>query len=325
MSDLFDTRSLLVTASTLLVLGLFFMAASCSSGSPARAAGNGADAASSLGGSVGGTGGGGDDAGGTGGEVAGSGGRDSSDSAAGAAGGGGAGNGAADGSAGAGGVSAGMGLLWYGDPDKGDTVFKSMNEDAGCTVTVVDDPVYGKVRKFNRPPGVNRCEAKGAVGIDSKEGDLIYIGMRYKIEAPQDLTVTGILQWKTYDTPGHPNTLNYPVLIRPNGGRLVVETQKPRADAWSIPTPIDTWFSVVLAIKESYEQETGYIEFWYNGEQQMLKGGTTRYYCQTLDGGFIDPKWGIYGTNGSPKPQSASFITSMRIATDYVSAAPESY
>ncbi len=228
------------------------------------------------------------------------------------------------------------GVIWYADPAKGNAVFKNMNTDGGCTVTVVDDPEHGKVRKFNRPPGVNRCEAKGAAGFDSKEGEVVYVGMRYKIEAPMDLTVTGIFQWKTYDTPGHPNTLNFPLLIRPSGGRLNVEVQKPGAGKtggglsggttiFSIPTPIGQWFTIVIGIKQSYDPKVGWVEVYYNGQQQRLSNDSMRLPCQTLDGGFIDPKWGIYGTTSSPKPQSASFVGDIRIARDYASAAPESY
>jgi hypothetical protein len=227
-------------------------------------------------------------------------------------------------------------VIWYADPAKGDAVFKNMNTDGGCTVTLVDDPDHGKVRKFNRPPGVNRCEAKGAAGYDTKEGDTVYVGMRYKIEAPMDLIVTSIFQWKTFDTPGHPNTLNFPLLIRPSGGTLNVEAQKPAAGekggglsggtvVWSTPTPIGQWFTIVLGIKQSYDPKVGWVEVYYNGQQQKLTDGSMRLSCQTLDGGNIDPKWGMYGTTSSPKPQSASFIGDIRIAKDYSSAAPESY
>jgi hypothetical protein len=318
-----------VVASSLVVVGLCLAPASCSgdAASPLGGTGGAAGGAGTAGGSglagSGGRGGGAEETGGSSGSGETGGAEETGD--AGETGTGGAVGGADGGSGGAGGAPITTGLIWYADPDKGDAVFKNMDKEGGCTITVIDDPVHGKVRKFNRPPGTNRCEAHGAAGFSSKEGDLIYIGIRYKIVAPTDLTVTGIFQWKTYDTPGHPNTINYPVLIRPVSGRLVLEPHKPNAQVWSIPTPIDTWFTVVLAINESYDQKIGYIEFWYNGEQQSFEDGSKRYYCQTLDGGFIDPKWGIYGTNSSPKPQSASFITDLRIASDYASAAPESY
>jgi hypothetical protein len=284
------------------------------------------------------TGGKGASTGGTGGTVEGTGGAGEGGSTGGAMGAPDAG--AIDAGGGAGGGGAGGGnpasLIWYADPAKGDAVFKNMNTDSGCTVTIVDDPQHGKVRKFNRPPGVNRCEAKGAAGYDTKEGDLVYVGMRYKLDAPMDLTVTGIFQWKTYDTPGHPNTLNFPLLMRTAAGHLNVEVQKPAAAGpggglsgghviWSIPTPIGQWFTVVLGIKQSYDANAGWVEVYYNGQQQKLAGGAMRLSCQTLDGGYIDPKWGIYGTTSSPKPQSSSTIGDIRIARDYASAAPESY
>ena len=235
-----------------------------------------------------------------------------------------------------GGAATPASVIWHANPAKGNAVFKNVETEGGCTVTVVDDPQHGMVRKFNRPPGTNRCEAKGAAGYNTKEGDLVYVGMRYKIEAPMDLTVTGIFQWKTYDTPGHPNTLNFPLLLRPSGGRLNVEVQKPATAGgggglsggtviWSIATPIGQWFTMVIGIKQSYDPKVGWVEVYYNGQQQKLSDGSMRLSCQTLDGGFIDPKWGIYGTTSSPKPQSATFVGDIRIASDYSSAAPESY
>lgn len=287
-----------------------------SGGGPEGGAGVSADAAGGMGG----------DSGGAAGEDAGSDeavGLDAPDSV-----------GAVDGAGG--GVATPANLIWYADPAKGDAVFKSMNTDGGCTVTIIDDAEHGKVRKFNRPPGVNRCEAKGAAGYDTKEGDVVYVGMRYKIDAPMDLTVTSIFQWKTYDTPGHPNTLNFPLLIRPSAGKLNVEAHKLATGGaggglsggnviWSIPTPIGQWFTIVLGIKQSYDPKVGWVEVYYNGQQQKLADGTTRLSCQTLDGGNIDPKWGMYGTTSSPKPQSSSTIGDIRIAKDYASAAPESY
>ena len=300
--------------------------AAAGSGGSAKGGTGGSAGAGGIGGIGGGTGGAGGEGGGADGAAAA--GAPDADGAvdSGGAAGGGAGGGAAN----------PANVIWYADPAKGDAVFKAMNTDGGCTVTIVDDPDHGKVRKFNRPPGVNRCEAKGAAGYDTKEGDVVYVGMRYKLEAPMDLTVTGIFQWKTYDTPGHPNTLNFPVLIRPSAGRLNVEVQKPAAGAaggglsggtviWSIATPVGQWFTIVLGIKQSYDPKIGWVEVTYNGQPQKLSDGSMRLSCQTLDGGFIDPKWGIYGTTSSAKPQSASIIGDIRIAKDLASAAPESY
>ena len=279
--------------------------------------------------------GGGGTGGGTGGAAGAGGGTDGAAEAGAPDAGGAVDSGGASGGTG-GGAANPANVIWYANPAKGNAVFKNVETEGGCTVTVVDDPEHGKVRKFNRPPGTNRCEAKGAAGYNTKEGDLVYVGMRYKIEAPMDLTVTGIFQWKTYDTPGHPNTLNFPLLLRPSAGRLNVEVQKPATAQgggglsggtviWSIPTPIGQWFTIVLGIKQSYDPKVGWVEVYYNGQQQKLSDGSMRLSCQTLDGGFIDPKWGIYGTTSSPKPQSASFVGDIRIAKDYPSAAPESY
>jgi hypothetical protein len=314
--------------------------------SGAGGAGTGGRGGAPSGGSSGSTGG-------SGGNTAGSGGNDNSGGAGGTSEGSGGAGGAgapdasgtgsdANGAAGSDGGGAGAGpanpanLIWYADPAKGATVFKNVEATDACTITVVDDPEHGKVRKFNRPPGTNRCEVKGAAGFDTKDGDVVYVGMRYKIEAPMDLTVTSIFQWKTYDTAGHPNTLNFPILIRPSSGRLQVDVRKPASAlgggglsggsvAWSVPTPIGQWFTIVLGIKQSYDSKVGWLEVYYNGQPQKLADGSMRLSCQTLDGGNVEPKWGMYGTTSSPKPQSASIIGDIRIARDYAAAAPESY
>jgi hypothetical protein len=213
-------------------------------------------------------------------------------------------------------------LIWEADPAKGKDNFKNVEISDGTSFSVIDDPAMGKVFRFSRDrTGANRCEAKGALGYDTKEGDTVYVHVRYKLVAPSNITLTGIMQWKTYDTPGHPNDLNYPLLLRPVSGRLTLEAYKPRTDLWSIPTPIDTWFEVVIGIYQSYDQGKGWVEFWYNGQPVAFKDGATRFACKTLAGGDVNPKWGIYGTNSSAKPISASYIRDLRIATDYITAA----
>lgn len=215
-------------------------------------------------------------------------------------------------------------LIWVADPLKAEANFKNVEATSGTTFSVIDDPQFGKVFRFSRDKaGANRCEAKGAAGYDTKEGDLVYVHVRYRLEGPQNITLTGIMQWKTYDTPGHPNDLNFPLLFRPISGKLTLEAYQPRTDLWSIPTPIGTWFEIVIAIHQSYDQSKGWVEFWYNGERQTFKNGSQHFVCKTLAGGDVNPKWGIYGTNSSAKPVSASYIRDLRIGTDYASAAAE--
>jgi hypothetical protein len=221
-------------------------------------------------------------------------------------------------------LPASAALIWQADPAKGAANFKNIEATAGTTFSVVDDSTHGQVFRFSRnQTGANRCEAKGAAGYNTKEGDLIYVHVRYKLVAPQNITLTGIMQWKTYDTPGHPNDLNYPLLLRPISGRLTLEAYKPRTDLWSVPTPINTWFEVVIGIYQSYDEKKGWVEFWYNGAPQTFPNGSTRFICKTLAGGDVNPKWGIYGTNSSAKPISASYVTELRIGTDFSSAVLE--
>src|SRR6185295_6747449 len=89
---------------------------------------------------------------------------------------------------------------------------------------------------------------------------------------------------------------------------------------WTIPLAAETWQTVVLAIKVSADIKLGYVEWWYNGQQQMLRNGSTRFVCRTWDGDYSDPKWGVYGASGSVV---TNYVTSLKLAGSYGEASPE--
>lgn len=213
--------------------------------------------------------------------------------------------------------SAFCGVLWQADPAQGTDQFKVINIEGNGKITPDADPQYGPMWRFFKPGSGLRTEAHGAKGIDSREGDLIYIGWTSKLSMPQNTTLTAIFQFKSYP-PG--NGANFPLLLRPMNGRLTLQSydaQKRSTDAWSSPLVTEQWFSVVLAIKESKDPAQGYIEFWYNGQPQTLHGGSTRMACRTLDGGYTDPKWGVYHANNNA--DMTNLVRGLRIGSDYAS------
>jgi hypothetical protein len=71
-----------------------------------------------------------------------------------------------------------------------------------------------------------------------------------------------------------------------------------RHQLWSTPLVAGVWYTFVLGIKVSTDPTVGYIEFWYNGQQQPL-AGSLKYPARTRDGDYCDPKWGVYGALGT--------------------------
>lgn len=75
-----------------------------------------------------------------------------------------------------------------------------------------------------------------------------------------------------------------------------------------------------MAIQVSDELYGGYIEYWLNGVQQTFSTGSTRFYCRTFDGSYVDPKWGAYG---GIDDDVTDFVSGLKIGTsDHDDVAP---
>jgi hypothetical protein len=212
-------------------------------------------------------------------------------------------------------------VLWDGDPSLGNGIWKvARNIDGDGTITIAQDSVYGNVWKFYKPAGSHRTEAHGANGFQAKEGDIIYIGWRFKLEMPTEATTNAVFQWKAY---GANMKQNFPVVLKPLNGYLTLMYHNPDYQAeypWRTPTVVDAWISIVLKMKISRDKTQGYIAFWYNGKQQTFSNGSTRYPARTLDAENCDPKWGVYGAD---EATVTNFVTDLKIATTYQLAAPK--
>jgi len=123
---------------------------------------------------------------------------------------------------------------------------------------------------------------------------------------------------------------NYPIVIKTLDGRFALQQFNPSAlhynlgnvltDLFFTPVTTDTWVQVVLRIGVSSDISKGFIELWWNGTQQKLLPGSTRFVCRTLDASYCDPKWGVYGGDGG---DVTNHVAALIIATTYAEAAPK--
>lgn len=190
---------------------------------------------------------------------------------------------------------------------------------APSSVTAVNDPTYGMTWKVNKPKMRKRAELARTEGkkahYSPQDGDDIYIGWRWKIHTQDEAKIKDevtVFQWKSKGR----SDQNYPINMEYDG-ELTLNAWGPdyerktsrktmRSVLWRRKVPQDTWVSLVIRIKLNRNDHAGIIQFWFNGEQQMLKNQNTKKYKvklskdkktafhRTADGEFVYPKWGAY-------------------------------
>lgn len=212
-------------------------------------------------------------------------------------------------------------LLWNGDATLGNSVWKvAANIEGEGTITTLSDPTYGQVWKFAKPLGSHRTESHAAKGFQADEGDDIYIGWRCKISMPPNIGTNAVFQWKAY---GGDMQQNFPLIISTTtGGDIHLMHYAPGqigTELWKTSLKINAWNRFVLRLKISRDGTAGFIEFWYNDEKQVLKGGSDRYYGRTLDAEYCDPKWGVYGGDAQ---LITNYVGGLKIASSYELAKP---
>ncbi|WP_327352399.1 hypothetical protein [Streptomyces sp. NBC_01304] len=209
--------------------------------------------------------------------------------------------------------------LWDGDASGGTGVFGGIECDAPGSVTAVDHP-RGKVFKFNKPSGLRRCEARGIRTGDGyeyvfKNDSTYWLGWSTCTNTDD---AESIFQWKSYPN----STQNYPVEIKVEGGVLKLFHVDPAATwhlIWSRAITADTWKHLALGIHTSDEASTGWIELYYNGEQQTMSNGSTRYPGRTWDG-LNKPKWGTYGAD-IENTAGIDWVDDLAVGTSYADVA----
>jgi hypothetical protein len=213
-------------------------------------------------------------------------------------------------------ANVGATVHWDGDASRGTGVFKGVERNASATVSVVTDSAQGKVWKFYKPTGSNRSEARGSKGWNWTDGKTFYFGWRYKISRSHS-RLNAVFQTHGYDrqTADHPLVLNQrsQMVLNAFGDGQVM------TPLWGLGSnPVNVWHEVVFRIRMGRGSD-GWVEYWYNGQQQTLKTGGTRYYGLTLDGGHTEPKWGLYG---APEVSITNLVDGLRIASTYAEANP---
>lgn len=212
-----------------------------------------------------------------------------------------------------------LSTLWDGDANLGTGVFKTLNVDAPATLAAVNNATYGKIWRFTKAIGSNRCEVHAAQNFDAVEGDDIYLGWRSQLSMTSTVTTNALFQWKAY---GANMTQNYPIVFKTVSGNFkLMHTASGGANTfiWSAPVSVNNWNTFVLRIKVSRDAAVGFMEFWFNGLKQNLSNGTQRYYGRTLDAEYCDPKWGVYGASSE---LIENRVHGLKIASTYAEAAP---
>jgi hypothetical protein len=212
-------------------------------------------------------------------------------------------------------------VIWDGDASRGQAsaVFRSISGEGNCgtgSVTPVDDSSQGRVWRFHKPSSSNRCESRGVkVGGSSyqfRNNQTYYIGWRFKLSSTRNNNA--VFQWKSYEQ----HRQNFPVVLKMIGGQLTLMQRQPggrESFPWRRAISADQWNHVVLGIHTSSETMGGWIELYWNGQQQSL-AGRDRFAGRTWDS-YNDPKFGIYGGRGTTM---TSWIDGLKIGTTLADA-----
>lgn len=199
-------------------------------------------------------------------------------------------------------------------------------------VSTVTDPEHGKAWKVNKPQNRKRGEfarTEGDINFYAPaEGDDIYIGWRWKIDTEDATQISDevtVWQWKSAGT----HHQNYPLNMEYDGD-LTLNAWGPDYDnntsqssmrtvLWRKAVPQDTWISLVVRIKVDKDDFGGLVQFWFNGEPQILGNANfNKYqvnlssdnytaYHRTNDGSEVYPKWGIYNKKSCSYNANAYF------------------
>ncbi len=213
-------------------------------------------------------------------------------------------------------------VIWDGDAARASAsaTFGIDNCDAPGSITAVTDPARGRVWRFDKPAGSNRCEAHGfKVGggmYRFGNGGTYYLGWSSKLSNLTDNNAT--FQWKSYGN----HIQNYPVVLKMLRGKLTLLQRQPDQTyyPWSRAIAVNSWNHIVLGIHTSDALTGGWVELYLNGEQQTFSSGAKRWPCRTWDSSN-DPKWGVYGAEAS---SVTNFVDDLKVGTSPADVRPGS-
>jgi len=206
--------------------------------------------------------------------------------------------------------------IWDGDASRGTGVFGNIGGECASpgNVTAVDDPAQGRVWRFNKPSGLNRCEARG-IKVGGKKyafgnNSTYYLGWRSKLSSTTNNNAT--FQWKSYQN----HTQNFPIVLKMVSGKLTMLQRQPGGREyfpWSRSISANSWHHIVLGIHTSSATTGGWVELYFDGVQQTFSNGQKRWACRSWDS-YNDPKWGVYGARGNTV---SNFLDGLKIGTTY--------
>lgn len=169
--------------------------------------------------------------------------------------------------------------------------FQGVERDGSASTTL-----SGGVFSFIKPPGSNRCEARGAKGIIPAVGHTYTITYQWQINSTT--TDNSVFQWHSYG-PLSDQIQRYPFVLKCISGQLCVDYCVPdghRTQRVISRTNISpkTWYSIRIETHVGTSEKTGWTSVWINGVQKV-----NQYPMRTFDGTSVEPKWGIYGAQSS--------------------------
>ena len=213
-------------------------------------------------------------------------------------------------------------LIWESDPSRGTSQFGLTGQGNCLSPSFIDttnDATFGQVIRYNKPSSENRCENHGIRLLDGTKymfhnGQTVHLGWYYRINTTVNNNAN--FQWKSL---GDGHVQNYPIVIKMIDNQLHLMQRQPQGNPTTFlfkrTISANQWNHVVLSLLLSNETRGGWIEFWFNGVQQTLLTGGTRFACRTWDTGDHNcPKWGVYGGTGTTM---TNLVHRARVGTTY--------
>lgn len=231
-------------------------------------------------------------------------------------------------------VSAPGDLLWDGDAARGTGVFEALEKSPG-SVTVADDPLkkFGRSFRFetwDNSGTKSRCESRGIATPDgklrldsSRLNKTYYVGWRALLDPMPTTSGKWISFWQLHWSGAGPG--GGPLTIRTLGDgkvhfQYVSPDGKTDRNIWSAPLVKGQWINFVVAFRLA-KDNTGYLELWYNGVQQTMVNGSTRYTGPIFKGTHVNPKWGVY-RSGANKGRAVQYVNSPKLGLTYDAVKP---
>ena len=158
-------------------------------------------------------------------------------------------------------VPASASVIWQGDPARGTAQFGNMNCDKPGSVTAADDAQRGKVWRYHKPSGSNRCENHG-ISVGGKRyvfqgGQTYWFGWSSKLSSTVNNNAT--FQWKSYGN----HKQNFPVVLKVIGGRIhMLHSPVGGSDRliWNAPITANVWQHFALGLYLSPDAGKGWVE-----------------------------------------------------------------